>query len=84
MILIYNRGLCGIVLPLCMLDKRNDAKAFAMRIENESERDDALCRCLDGEEKIIHSQKAAEKYLNRFLFQPITALPHPYLIMYMV
>ncbi len=39
-----------------------------MRIENESERDDALCRCLDGEEKIIHSQKTAEKYLNRFLF----------------
>ena len=39
-----------------------------MQIENEFERDDALCWCLDGEEKISHSQKTAEKYLNRFLF----------------
>lgn len=66
---LYNRALNGIVLSLCMIGKKSEAKEYAMRIENENERDDALCWCLEGEEKISHCQKVTEKYLNHFLSQ---------------
>ena len=66
---LLNKALHGIVLALCMLGRKEDAKEYAIRIENETERADAICWCLDGEEKIRHCQSIAEEYLNRFLFQ---------------
>lgn len=66
---LYNRALNGIVMSLCMIGKKIEAKEYAMHIENENERDDALCWCLEGEERISHCQKVAEKYLNCFLCQ---------------
>lgn len=66
---LINKALHGIVLSLCMLNRKEEAKQYAQRIENEIERNDALCWCLDGEEKIRHCQSVSEGYLNRFLFQ---------------
>lgn len=66
---LLNKALNGIVLALCMLERKEEAKEYAMRLENESERADALCWCLDGEEKIRHCQSVAEGYLYRFLVQ---------------
>jgi len=66
---LLNRALNGIVLALCMLGRKEEAKEYAMRLENEVERSAAICWCLDGEEKIRHCQSVAERYLNRFLFQ---------------
>lgn len=65
---LYSRALSGIVLSLCMLGRKDEAKEYAMRIEHEDERDEALCWCLEGEEKLSHSQKTAEKYLGKFLY----------------
>lgn len=66
---LYNRVLQGIVWPLHMLGRKTEAKEYAMRIENDHDRDSALCWCLEGEEKICHRQKVAERCLNEFLFQ---------------
>ena len=66
---LINRALNGIVLSLCMLNRKDEAKEYAKRIDNEVERDDALCWCLEGEEKTRHCQSVAERYLNSFLFQ---------------
>ncbi len=66
---LLDRALYGIVLALCMLERKDEAKEYAMRIENETKRAEAVCWCLDGEEKIRHCQSTAEEYLNRFLFQ---------------
>lgn len=66
---LISKALHGIVLSLCNLNRKDEAKEYAMRIENEVERDDAICWCLEGEEKIRHCQSVAERYLNRFLFQ---------------
>lgn len=66
---LLNKALHGMVLSLCMLQRKEEAKEYAMRLENEIERADAICWCLDGEEKIRHCQSVAESYLNRFLFR---------------
>ncbi len=66
---LINRALGGIVLALCMLSRKDEAKQYAQRIENDTERNDALCWCLDGEEKIRHCQTVSEEHLSRFLFQ---------------
>ena len=65
---LINKALHGIVMSLCMLNRKDEAKQYARRIENETERNDALCWCLDGEEKTRHCQSVSEEYLNRFLF----------------
>ena len=66
---LLDRALYGIVLALCMLERKEEAKEYAMRLDNETWRADAVCWCLDGEEKIRHCQSTAEEYLSRFLFQ---------------
>ena len=66
---LINRALGGKVLALCMLNRKDEAKQYAQRIENDTERNDALCWCLDGEEKIRHCQTVSEEHLSRFLFQ---------------
>ncbi len=66
---LLDRALSGIVLALCMLERKEEAKGYALRLENETKREEALCWCLDGEEKISHCQNVAEGYLNSLLFQ---------------
>ena len=66
---LINKALNGIVMSLCMLNRKEEAKQYAQRIENIIERNDALCLCLEGDEKIRHCQTVSEGYLNRFLFQ---------------
>ena len=65
---LLDNALHGIVLALCTLGRKAEAKEYVMRLSNEAERAEALCGCLEGEEKISHCQKIAEGYLNRFLF----------------
>lgn len=64
---LYNRALHGIVLSLHMLGKNQEAKEYAMKHENERERDEMLVWCLEGAEKIEHGQRVAENLLNSFL-----------------
>lgn len=66
---LRNRALQGIVWPLHMLGRKAEAKEYAMQIENDHDRDSALCWCLEGEENICHRQKVAEHCLNEFLLQ---------------
>ena len=66
---LCNKALHGIVLALHMSGRNDEAKAYAMRQKEEEKRDELLCLCLEGEEKISHGQKVAEKLLNRFLLQ---------------
>ena len=66
---LLNKTLHGIVLALCALERKEEAKAYAERLEDETERAEAIGWCLDGEEKIRHCQSVAEGYLSRFLFQ---------------
>ena len=64
---LIKEALHGIVLALCMLNRKDEAKEYAMRIEDNVGRDDALCWCLEGEEKKRHCQTVSERYLNRFI-----------------
>ncbi len=66
---LISKALHGIVLSLCMLNRKDEAKEYALRIEDQVCRDDAVCWCLEGEERIRHCQSVSERYLNRFLFQ---------------
>ncbi len=61
-------ALQGIVLSLCGLGRKEEALEYARRIEDEAKRDDSICWCLEGEEKIRHRQRVAERDLNAFLF----------------
>ena len=64
---LYEKALYGIVLTLCMLGKKQEAREYALRLENEQARNDALIWCLDGKEKIVQGQKVAEALLCRFV-----------------
>jgi len=66
---LLSKSLHGIVLALHMLGRNDDAKEYAMKEEDEAKRDDMLCWCLEGEDKRRHTQRVAERYLGRFLFQ---------------
>lgn len=66
---LVDKALYGIVLALCALGRKSEAKEYAMRQEDERDRDDLLCWCLEGEEKIALSQKIAQNHLNNFLHQ---------------
>lgn len=66
---LVDKALHGIVLALSAIGRKTEAKEYAMRQEEEDKRDELLCWCLEGEEKICHSQKVAEYLLNKFLFQ---------------
>lgn len=66
---LYNKALHGIVLALHMLGRNKEAKEFALKQEDESQRDEMLCWCLEGDEKVKHCQEVAERLLGKFLFQ---------------
>ena len=54
-----------------MQEKKNNAFEKVENVIKEKEqekRDELLCFCLEGEDKISHTQKVAEHLLNRFLF----------------
>jgi len=64
---LYEKALYGIVLTLCDLGKKQEAKEYALELEDEQLRDDALIWCLEGKEKIVQGQKVAESLLCRFV-----------------
>ena len=66
---LLSQALHGIVLAPHMLGRNDDAKEYAMKLEDEDKRDDLLCWCLEGIEKASHTQRIAERHLGRFLFQ---------------
>ncbi len=66
---LRSKALSGIVMTLHELGLISEAKEYAMRLENEDDRDEILCWCLEGEDRITHVQKTAVNLLNRFLFQ---------------
>lgn len=66
---LSDKALLGIVLALHMLGRNDEAKDYAMKQEDEEKRDNMLCWCLEGIEKISHTQRIAERHLGQFLFQ---------------
>lgn len=66
---LKNKALYGIVLALCMIRKKDEAKEYIKLIDDKEKQDELLCWCLEGEEKAKHCQEVAEKCLNNFLFQ---------------
>ena len=64
---LYNRALEGIVFALHMLHRNHEAKEYALKQEDELKRDEMLVWCLEGAEKIEHTQKVAEHFLFGFL-----------------
>ena len=66
---LYSKALFGIVLALSYNRKKGKAKQYAILEEDEGKRDELLLWCLEGEEKIKHSQHLANKKLNSFLVQ---------------
>lgn len=64
-----NKVLSGIVFVLSALGRKEEAKEYALQISNEDERDEMLSWCLEGEERIRHGQKTADKLLSKYLFQ---------------
>lgn len=66
---LLGKALSGIVLSLCMLGRKAEAKDYAERIQNEHSRNDSIGWCLEGEEQIRHYQKTAEESLNDFIYR---------------
>lgn len=66
---LYEKALHGIVLALSSNRKKEEAKEYALREEDEKKRDDLLCWCLEGEEKKKHCQHLTNTKLYDFLFQ---------------
>jgi len=65
---LLDQALSGLTLALCLLGRKEEAKGYAQRIGDETMRNEVLCWCLEGEERIVHSQSVAESHLNRFLY----------------
>jgi transcriptional regulator with XRE-family HTH domain len=66
---LLDKALSGIVLSLCMLGRKAEAKDYAERIQNEHSRNDSIGWCLEGEEQIRHYQKTSEESLNDFIYR---------------
>ena len=66
---LYDKALSGIVMALHFCKRNEEAKEYAMLQKDEEKRDELLCWCLEGEEKIRHSQKVTERTFNKFLIQ---------------
>ncbi|MDE7281801.1 MAG: helix-turn-helix transcriptional regulator, partial [Ruminiclostridium sp.] len=45
---LVDQALNGIVLALCALGRKSEAKEFAVRQEDERDRNNSLCWCLEG------------------------------------
>lgn len=65
---LYSKALHGIVLTLNALNRKEEAKEYAMKEQDESEREELLLWCLDGDDKKKLSQEIANTYLYQFLF----------------
>lgn len=65
---LYGKALHGIVLTLNALNRKEEAKEYAMKEQDESEREELLLWCLDGDDKKKLSQEIANTYLYQFLF----------------
>ncbi len=72
---LLDRALHGAALALCMLGRKEEAREYALKIEDRNTRDGALYWCLEGEERIVHSQRVAEGDLNRFIINLTFASP---------
>lgn len=66
---LKHQALHGIVLSLCNLNKKDEAKEYAKEVDDQQTRNELLCWCLEGDEKKKHCQEVAEELMNRFLFQ---------------
>ncbi len=66
---LYDKALFGIVMTLHFLGRNVEAKEYAMLQKDDEKRDELLCWCLEGEEKICHNQKVTERIFNKFLVQ---------------
>ena len=64
-----NKVLRGMVFAISALGRKEEAKEYALQIGNEDERDEMLSWCLEGEERIRHGQKTADKLLSKYIFQ---------------
>lgn len=67
--ILWDKALQGMVLSLHYNGSNDEAKAYAMRQENEEKRDQLLNWCLNGEEKKKHNQKMLDRKLRAFVFQ---------------
>lgn len=65
---LCKQAIHGLVLSCCALGDKEKARTYAMREENEERRDELLCWCLEGEERVKQGQKLAERHLNDLLF----------------
>lgn len=66
---VKNKALYGIVLSLCYLNRKEEAKEYAKLVDDKQKQNELLCWCLEGDEKKKHCQEVTENLLNRFLFQ---------------
>ena len=66
---LYKKALHGIVLALSCNQRKEEARGYALMMEDESKRDDLLCWCLEGEEKKKHCQHLVNTKLYALLFQ---------------
>ena len=60
-----------LVLALHDVGKLDEAKEYAQMQEDELKRDELLIWCLEGEEKVIHSQKMLNQKLAELLTQVV-------------
>ena len=65
---LKHRAIQGIVLALSAVGRKKEAREYAERADDSEKRDELLCWCLDGEERLSHTQSVCERFLNRFLF----------------
>lgn len=66
---VWDNALHGIVLALHYAGKNGEAEEYARMQEDEKKRDELLGWCLEGEEKVIHSQKMLDCRLRELLNQ---------------
>lgn len=66
---LWDNALRGIVMALHYAGKNAEAREYAQTQEDEQKRDELLNWCLEGEEKVIHSQKMLDRKLGEFLWQ---------------
>lgn len=64
---LYHKALHGLVIALSFNQKMEEAKEYALLEENENERDELLCWCLEGEEKKRHCQQLVNEKLKNLL-----------------
>ena len=66
---LWDNALHGIVMALHYAGKNSEAEEYARMQEDERKRDELLSWCLEGEEKVRHSQKMLDCRLMELLTQ---------------